>query len=238
MGTAKGPINVLAVDDDPKILRLIANDLGGNGFTVHLALSGNEGIIQAAIHHPHVIILDLTMPEMDGFQVLTRLREWYTDPVIILSATDQEDEKIRALDLGADDYVTKPFSSGELAARIRASVRRVERLGGTVDSQEDRINAGTFEVDLAARLVYKNNEELRLTRTEYDLLRVLVLNAGKVMAHRQLLQTVWGPEYGMETVYLRTFVKQLRRKLEADPTRPKHILTEPGVGYRLSITDQ
>ena len=229
-------ITVLAVDDDPKILRLIASHLGGIGFKVLLALNGNEAIHQASLHHPQAIVLDLIMPQMDGFETLTRVREWYTDPVIILSATDQEEEKIRALDLGADDYVTKPFGPGELAARIRAAVRRVDRLGNTTDVKEPKINAGTFEIDLAARVVYKNDQEIRLTRTEYDLLRVLVVNAGKVMPHQQLLQAVWGPEYGEETEYLRTFVKQIRRKLEEDPTRPKQILTEPGVGYRLLIS--
>ena len=228
-------ITVLAVDDDPKILRLIANHLGGVGFKVLLALNGNEAIHQASLHHPQAIVLDLIMPQLDGFETLTRVREWYTDPVIILSATDQEEEKIRALDLGADDYVTKPFGPGELAARIRAAVRRVDRLGNTTDVKEPTINAGTFEIDLAARVVYKNDQEIRLTRTEYDLLRVLAVNAGKVMTHRQLLQAVWGPDYGEETEYLRTFVKQIRRKLEKDPTRPKNILTEPGVGYRLVI---
>ena len=226
---------MLAIDDDPKILRLIANHLGGIGFKVLLASNGNEAIYQASLHHPQVIVLDLIMPQMDGFETLTRLREWYTDPVIILSATDQEEEKITALDLGADDYVTKPFGSGELAARIRAAVRRVDRLGDTRDAKEPKIDAGTFEIDLAARVVYKNDQEIRLTRTEYDLLRVLAVNAGKVMTHRQLLQAVWGPDYGEETEYLRTFVKQIRRKLEKDPTRPKNILTEPGVGYRLVI---
>jgi|TARA_B100001964_G_C14179298_1_gene575396 two-component system KDP operon response regulator KdpE len=235
MPTTNEPISVLAIDDDPKILRLIANHLGGIGFKVLLASNGNEAIYQASLHHPQVIVLDLIMPQMDGFETLTRLREWYTDPVIILSATDQEEEKITALDLGADDYVTKPFGSGELAARIRAAVRRVDRLGDTRDAKEPKIDAGTFEIDLAARVVYKNDQEIRLTRTEYDLLRVLAVNAGKVMTHRQLLQAVWGPDYGEETEYLRTFVKQIRRKLEKDPTRPKNILTEPGVGYRLVI---
>ncbi len=235
MPTTNEPISVLAIDDDPKILRLIANHLGGIGFKVLLASNGNEAIYQASLHHPQVIVLDLIMPQMDGFETLTRLREWYTDPVIILSATDQEEEKITALDLGADDYVTKPFGSGELAARIRAAVRRVDRLGDTKDAKEPKIDAGTFEIDLAARVVYQNDQEIRLTRTEYDLLRVLAVNAGKVMTHRQLLQAVWGPDYGEETEYLRTFVKQIRRKLEKDPTRPKNILTEPGVGYRLVI---
>jgi two-component system KDP operon response regulator KdpE len=172
------------------------------------------------------------MPGMDGIETLSRLREWYTNPVIILSATDQEHEKVRALDIGADDYITKPFGSDELAARIRASLRRIGRLESS-DKEEPVIEAGTFRIDLAARIVYRYDQEVGLTRTEYDLLRTLALNAGKVMTHRQLLQDVWGPEYGEETEYLRTFVKQIRRKLEEDPSRPKHIITEPGVGYRL-----
>lgn len=179
------------------------------------------------------MVLDLAMPGIDGFETLTRLREWYTDPVIILSATDQESEKVRALDIGADDYITKPFGTQELAARIRAALRRAERLSSTTDTTDPIVKAGTFEIDLSARLVYRNSEEVRLTRTEYDLLRSLAVNTGKVLTHRQLLQSVWGPEYGEETEYLRTFVKQLRRKLEEDPSRPKQILTEPGVGYRL-----
>lgn len=228
-------ISVLAVDDEPKILRLIANHLGEFGFKVLLALSGNDAIHQASLHHPQVIVLDLTMSGMDGFETLKRLREWYIDPVIILSATDQEEEKVRALDLGADDYVTKPFRTGELAARIRAAVRRVDRFRKPTDENEPKINFGTFEIDLAARVIYKNNKEIRLTRTEYDLLRTLAINSGKVMTHEQLLQAVWGPEYHEETEYLRTFVKQIRRKLENDPTRPKQLLTQPGVGYRLVV---
>ena len=175
------------------------------------------------------------MPGIDGFETLTRLREWYTDPVIILSATDQESEKVRALDLGADDYVTKPFGSEELAARIRAAIRRVDRLSKPEESYDSIVEIGSVKIDLGARLVYRDGDEVRLTRTEYDLLRTLAINAGKVLTHRQLLQAVWGPEYGEETEYLRTFVKQLRRKLEDDPSRPKRILTEPGVGYRLIV---
>ena len=226
---------ILVVDDDPKIRRLVATHLGQAGFEVFLAANGEEAIYQASLRQPDVIVLDISMPGMDGFEALTRLREWYTDPVIILSATDQEREKVRALDLGADDYVTKPFGTDELAARIRAAIRRVERLSASADHGDSVVKAGDFAIDLAARLVYRDGEEVRLTRTEYDLLRSLAVNAGKVMTHRQLLQSVWGPEYGEETEYLRTFIKQLRRKLENDPTRPEHILTEPGVGYRLFI---
>jgi len=226
---------VLVVDDDPKIRRLVATHLGQAGFEVYLAANGEEAIYQASLNQPDIVVLDLAMPGIDGFETLARLREWYTDPVIILSATDQEQEKVRALDIGADDYITKPFGTEELAARIRAAIRRAERLSGSTDTQDPVVNAGSFEIDLAARLVYRDGEEVRLSRTEYDLLRLLAVNAGKVMTHRQLLQAVWGPEYGEETEYLRTFVKQLRRKLEEDPSRPKQILTEPGVGYRLFL---
>ena len=226
---------VLVVVDDPKIRRLVATHLGQSGFEVFLAANGEEAIYQASLHQPDVVVLDLAMPGIDGFETLTRLREWYTDPVIILSATDQEQEKVRALDIGADDYITKPFGTEDLAARIRAAIRRAERLAGAADTTDTIVQAGTFEIDLSARLVYRDSEEVHLTRTEYDLLRSLAVNAGKVMTHRQLLQSVWGPEYGEETEYLRTFVKQLRRKLEEDPSRPKQILTKPGVGYRLFI---
>ncbi len=226
---------VLVVDDDPKIRRLVAAHMGQHGFNVELAASGEEALEKAPLHQPAAVVLDISMPGIGGFAALERLREWYTDPVIILSATDQEREKVRALDLGADDYVTKPFGTEELAARLRAAIRRAERLSSPEHQSEPTVDAGEFQIDLAARLVYKDEEEVRLTRTEFDLLRTLAVDAGKVLTHRHLLQAVWGPEYGGETEYLRTFVKQLRRKLEADPSRPKRILTEPGVGYRLFL---
>lgn len=226
---------VLIVDDDPKIRRLVAAHMKQAGFEIFLAGNGQEAIDQASLRQPDAIILDIAMPGMNGLDALTRLREWYTDPILILSATDQEREKVRALDLGADDYMTKPFGTDELAARVRAAIRRVERLTTTTDASGSVVDAQDFQIDLAARLVFKDGEEVRLTRTEYDLLRALAVDVGKVLTHRQLLQSVWGPEYGEETEYLRTFIKQIRRKLEPDPSRPKHILTEPGVGYRLTL---
>lgn len=226
---------VLVVDDDPKIRRLVAAHMTQHGFSVELAATGEEALEKAPLHQPAAIVLDISMPGIGGFEALERLREWYTDPVIILSATDQEREKVRALDLGADDYVTKPFGTEELAARLRAAIRRAERLSSPENQSEPIVDAVEFKIDLAARLVYKDDEEVRLTRTEFDLLRTLAVDAGKVLTHRHLLQEVWGPEYGAETEYLRTFVKQLRRKLEADPSRPQRILTEPGVGYRLFL---
>ena len=227
---------VLIVDDDPRIRRLVAAHMKQAGFEIYLAGNGHEAIEQASLHQPSAIILDLSMPGMGGLEALGRLREWYTDPILILSATDQEREKVRALDLGADDYVTKPFGTDELAARVRAAIRRAERLASSGgDATASVVDAHDFEIDLAARIVRRDGEEVRLTRTEYDLLRALAVDAGKVLTHRQLLQAVWGPEYGEETEYLRTFVKQLRRKLEPDASRPKHIITEPGVGYRLVL---
>jgi two-component system KDP operon response regulator KdpE len=226
---------VLIVDDDPKIRRLVAAHMKQAGFEIFLAGNGQEAIDQAALRQPDAIILDLAMPGMNGLEALTRLREWYTDPILILSATDQEREKVRALDLGADDYMTKPFGTDELAARVRAAIRRAERLSTVAETNGSVVDAQDFQIDLAARLVFRDGDEVRLTRTEYDLLRALAVDVGKVLTHRQLLQSVWGPEYGDETEYLRTFVKQLRRKLEPDASRPKHILTEPGVGYRLTL---
>lgn len=224
---------VLVVDDDPKIRRLLATHLLKQGFDVFLAAHGEEALYQASLNQPKVVVLDLAMPGMDGFSTITRLREWYTEPIIILSATDQEREKVRALDLGADDYMTKPFGPDEMVARIRAALRRAERLNAAAEQSEPAVRAGEFEIDLAARIVRRGGNEVRLTRTEYDLLRTLAVNANKVLTHRQILQSVWGPEYNDEAEYLRTFVKQLRRKLETDPARPTAILTEPGVGYRL-----
>ena len=225
--------SILVVDDDPKLRRLVERQLTAEGFDVVLASNGEEALYQASLGHPDLIVLDISMPVMDGFEALERLREFFNDPVIILSATDQEREKVRALDLGADDYITKPFGGAELSARIRAALRRADRLSGNGSRQEPVVTTGYVEIDLGARLVKGRGEAVRLTRTEYDLLRTLATNAGKVLTHRELLQAVWGPEYGDETEYLRTFVKQLRRKLEEDPSRPRYIITEPGIGYRL-----
>ncbi len=234
----KSKPSVLVVDDDPKLRRLVERQLSAEGFDVLLASNGEEALYQASLSRPSLIVLDISMPVMDGFEALERLREFFTDPVIILSATDQEREKVRALDLGADDYLTKPFGGAELSARIRAALRRADRLSGNGSSQEPVVTTGFVEIDLSARIVKKRGEEVRLTRTEYDLLRTLATNAGKVLTHRELLQAVWGPEYGDETEYLRTFLKQLRRKLEEDPSRPRYIITEPGIGYRLvQVTD-
>ena len=224
---------ILIVDDDPNIRRLLARHMAKEGFEVILALHGLEALRKAPLHQPKVIILDLSMPVMDGLSALERLREWYSDPIIILSANDQEREKVRALDLGADDYMVKPFSPTELAARVRACVRRVERLSNSGSSDVSVVHAGDIEIDHAARIVRKNSKEVRLTHIEYELIQTLATHADKILTHQQLLQMVWGPEYGEETEYLRTFIKQLRKKLETDPSRPRHIVTAPGFGYRL-----
>ncbi|MFW6174390.1 MAG: response regulator transcription factor [Chloroflexota bacterium] len=225
--------SILVVDDDPRLNRLVQRQLQGEGFDVSLASNGEEAVYQASLSSPDLIVLDISMPVMDGFETLKRLREWYYAPVIILSATDQEREKVHALDLGADDYVTKPFNASELSARIRAALRRADRMESGENRRQETVRTGSVEIDMDARIVKRDGEEVRLTRTEYDLLRMLAANAGKVRTHRELLQGVWGPEYGDETEYLRTFIKQLRRKLEDDPGHPRYILTEPGIGYRL-----
>ncbi len=190
---------------------------------------------KAALFLPDAVILDLFMPVMGGIDVLTRLREWFDRPVVILSAIDEEQQKVQALDLGADDYLTKPFGTEELLARVRSTLRRAERTSGSRTAEQPLVTFGDVTVDLSSRTVSRSNEEVSLTRTEYELLRCLASNAGKVLTHRELLQDVWGPEYGGETEYLRTFIKQLRRKLEPSPSRPKHIVIQPGIGYRLVL---
>lgn len=219
---------VLVIDDEIQIRRLMRVCLEGNGYRVVEAATGQEGITQAAQHPPDVVILDLGLPDMDGLSVLQRLREWSRVPVVVLSVRDREEEKIAALDHGADDYVTKPFASGELLARLRVAQRHA------APAPEITVfRSGQLEVDLAARLVRLRGKEVRLTATEYSLLRLFVQHAGKVLTHRQILQEVWGPNYVEQTHYLRVYIAHLREKLEAEPARPRLILTEPGVGYRL-----
>ena len=217
----------LVIDDEPQIRRLLRVTLEAGGYAVFDAATGQDGIVQAAQCRPEIILLDLGLPDMDGVEVLKRIREWSHVPVIILSVRDRENDKIAALDAGADDYVTKPFSSGELLARLRTTLRR---------SQPQPANAvfrsGKIEVDLAARIVRKNGVEVKLTPTEYALLRLLVVHAGKILTHRQLLVEVWGPNAAAQTHYLRVHIAHLREKLEDSAAQPRFILTEPGVGYR------
>ncbi len=219
---------VLVIDDEVQIRRLLRVCLEANGYRVEEATSGEEGLRAAAQHPPDLVVLDLGLPELDGLTVLQRLREWSRVPVVVLSVRDREEDKIAALDEGADDYVTKPFSTGELLARLRAAMRHAQPA-----PELTVFRSGPLEVDLTARVVRLKGQEVKLTATEYSLLRLFVQHAGKVLTHRQILREVWGPNAVEQTHYLRVYIAHLREKLEAEPARPRLILTEPGVGYRL-----
>jgi two-component system KDP operon response regulator KdpE len=225
--TTKPATIALVIDDEPQIRRLLRVTLEANSYEVFDAATGQDGIVQAAQRRPEIILLDLGLPDLDGVEVLKRIREWTRVPVIILSVRDREHDKIAALDAGADDFVTKPFSSGELLARLRTTMRRSQP-----QAAETIFRTGKIEVDLAARVVRKNGTEVKLTPTEYALLRLFVVHAGKVLTHRQLLTEVWGPNAVEQTQYLRVHIAHLREKLEDDAGRPGFILTESGVGYR------
>ena len=221
-------VRVLVVDDEPAIRRYLTVLLSAHGYTVFEAGSGQSAMSAVLADRPDLVILDLGLPDLDGVEVTRLLREWTRMPIIILSVRGQEADKIAALDAGADDYLTKPFGTGELLARMRVALRRAGESGeGPVFS------SGELSVDLARRVVTVGEREVQLTPTEYDLLRVLVTHAGKVLTHHQLLREVWGVGYDQELHMLRVNISNLRRKIEPDPTRPRHILTEPGVGYRL-----
>ena len=221
---------VLVVDDEPQIARALVINLRARGYEVDAAHDGASALELAAARHPDVVLLDLGLPDMDGTQVIRGLRGWTGIPVIVLSARHTSDEKVDALDAGADDYVTKPFGMDELLARLRAAVRRAAPSGGEQD--EAVVTTEGFTVDLVAKRVQRDGADVRLTPTEWHLLEVLVRNAGRLVSQKQLLQEVWGPAYGTETNYLRVYLAQLRRKLEADPAHPRHFITEPGMGYR------
>ena len=228
--TAAKPLTVaLVIDDEPQIRRLLRVTLEANGYEVFDAATGQAGIVQAAQCRPAIVLLDLGLPDLDGLEVLKRIREWSRVPVIILSVRDREHDKIAAIDAGADDFVTKPFGSGELLARLRTTLRRSQPLAA-----EAIFRAGKIEVDFAARVVRKNGAEVKLTPTEYGLLRLLVVHAGKVLTHRQLLTEVWGPNAVEQTHYLRVHVAHLREKLEDNAAQPKLIITESGIGYRVN----
>ena len=218
----------LVIDDELQIRRLLRVCLEANGYRVSEAATGKDGIAEAAQHPPDVVILDLGLPDMEGVTVLKRLREWSRVPVVVLSVRDREEDKIAALDAGADDYVTKPFSSGELLARLRVAQRHA-----APTSETTVFRSGQLEVDLAARVGKVKGKEVKLTATEYSLLRLFVQHAGKVLTHHQILREVWGPNYIEQTHYLRVYLAHLREKLEANPAQPELLITEPGVGYRL-----
>lgn len=228
--TSPGPL-LLVIEDEPQMLRFLRASLGTHGYRLAEALTGADGLAQAATRNPEVILLDLGLPDMDGLEVTRRLREWTRTPVIVLSARGQDADKIDALDAGADDYLTKPFSVGELLARIRVALRHASAT--ETGTEPSAFVLGDLRLDFAKRQVFVQDQEVHLTPTEYRLLSVLARNAGRVMTHRQLLKEVWGPPYTEHTEYLRVFVGQLRHKLEQDPTRPRYLLNEPGVGYRL-----
>lgn len=225
---------ILVVDDEPGILVYVGANLRQQGYEVQSVRNGQEALDAAALHPPDLVVLDLAMPVMDGFTTLQRLREWTQVPVVVLSAHADEADKVRALDLGADDYLTKPFGVEELLARVRVALRRVDTYGApSGNAVVDLGGPANLEVDMASRIVRRDGEEIHLTRTEYELLAYLARQLGRTVSQRELLQRVWGPEYGSESDYLRTFVRQLRKKIEPDPSNPTYLLTASGVGYRL-----
>ena len=226
----QGDHHILVIEDEQPIRRFLRASLVNEGYRVSEAVSGEEGLRMASSQPPDLVILDLGLPDLDGQDVLQRLREWYSAPIIVLSARDQEPQKIKALDHGADDYVTKPFGVGELLARMRTALRHAHRVG----PETTAITIGDLRVDFAARIVYRKGDEVHLTPLEYKLLATMLKHAGKMLTHRFLLREVWGPQDSQENHYLRVFVASLRRKLEDDPARPRHILTEQGVGYRFA----
>lgn len=226
------PLNLLAIEDDPQIQRFLAAALEAHGHALTVAATGNEGLRLAVLHPPDVAIVDLGLPDISGLEVIKRLREWYTRPILVLSARSQESDKVAALDLGADDYLTKPFGIGELLARLRVAQRHlVEREGGNA---QPRIELGALIIDLSARRVQRDGTDLHLTPIEYKLLAVLAQHRGKVLTHRQLLREVWGANHVESPHYLRIYMRALRHKIEADPAQPRYLLTEVGVGYRLA----
>jgi two-component system KDP operon response regulator KdpE len=223
---------IVLIEDEPQIRKFLRAILVSQGYRLFEAVTGADGLEEAATRQPEVVIVDLGLPDMDGLEVIRRLREWSSVPVIVLSARGQESDKVTALDTGADDYVSKPFGASELLARIRVALRRVA--GSFREDGDGVFTLGDLQVDLARRHVFVAGKEVHLTPLEYRLLTVLIRHAGKVLTHRQLLKEVWGPSQTEQAHYLRVYMAQLRRKLEADPARPRYLLTEPGVGYRLA----
>jgi len=224
--------SILVIEDELPIRKFLLASLTNAGYDLDEAVTGQQGLMRASQKPPDLVILDLGLPDMDGQEVLKQLREWSSAPIIILSARDQEQEKVTALDNGADDYVTKPCSTDELLARIRVALRHAARAASGTESTTFEV--GELRVDLSARRVVVRDEEVHLTPIEYKLLIIMIRNAGKVLTHRQLLQEVWGPKHRDETHYLRVFAASLRRKIESDSARPRYLLTEQGIGYRFA----
>lgn len=226
-----GPVRVLVVDDEPQLLRALRINLNARGFDVTTAATGTEALTAAARVNPQVVVLDLGLPDIDGLTVLEGLRGWATVPVIVLSARTDSADKVSALDAGADDYVTKPFGMDEFLARLRAAIRR-GAVTADASSETPVVDAGDLVVDLSTTTVTRNGEPIHLTPTERGILEILVRNEGKLVGQREILHSVWGPTYLSQTNYLRVYLASLRRKLEIDPTHPRHLLTEAGMGYR------
>jgi len=225
---------ILIIDDEPQILRALKTILGANHFRIITATNGEQGLAQAAVEMPDIIILDLTLPDMDGIHVCENIREWSKVPIIVLSVRDNEKDKVAALDKGADDYLTKPFGIEELLARIRVALRHSEN---TLGNKQSVITAGSIMIDLARHVVTRNDKEIRLTATEFKLLAFMASNADRVITHKVILTQVWGFPEMDQVEYLRVYIGQLRKKLEINPNEPEIILTEPGVGYRLKSSD-
>jgi two-component system KDP operon response regulator KdpE len=223
--------SILVIDDEVQIRKLLEISLEANGYKVIFAENGKEGIAQAASHQPDLILLDLGLPDQDGQEVLMKLREWYNNPIVIVTVKSAEEEIVKALDNGANDYLTKPFRTQELLARIRTALR--SKSSATNESVQ---SFGNIIVDYASRIVKVKEEVIKFTATEYNLLTLLIKNDGRVLTHQYILKEIWGPSYSEQTQYLRVFVAQLRKKIEEDPNRPKFILTESGVGYRFNTS--
>jgi two-component system KDP operon response regulator KdpE len=230
--TSRNPV-ILVIEDEPQMLRFLRVSLGAHGYQVFEATTGSQGMVEAGSRNPDVILLDLGLPDVDGLEVTSRLREWTRTPIIVISARGHDQDKVQALDQGADDYLTKPFSVDELLARIRVALRHVAE--STSGNKEPVFSVGELRVDLTRREVSLGEQEIHLTPTEYRLLTTLIKYAGRVVTHRQLLKEVWGPSYVEQTQYLRVYMGQLRQKLEREPARPKYLTNEPGVGYRLKV---
>jgi two-component system KDP operon response regulator KdpE len=222
---------VVLIEDEPQIRRFLRATLTGQGYRLFEAGTGADGLVEVASRQPDVVIVDLGLPDLDGLEVIRRLREWSKVPVIVLSARGQERDKVSALDAGADDYVSKPFSAGELLARLRVALRHA---AGAAHEESAAFTVGELQVDLLRRHVTIGGAEVRLTPIEYKLLTTLVKHAGKVVTHQQLLRDVWGPSHDDQSHYVRVYMAHLRHKIEAEPARPRYLLTEPGVGYRLA----